>query len=149
MCRVDLGYPPLFWPVWYVERAIYTESWRTIPQYTVSLSLSLVTHWFSLHYHLHHQHYHLPSSSYPWERVSWPFFKLSLCLFSDYDLWLSRVVFQLSLSLGPVSTWPSWEPSEWSQVWWPPWSWHSFECFGHFSRGEASHLTVPRTIWFE
>jgi hypothetical protein len=47
------------------ESYIYTLFWGPIPQYTVSLSLSLVTHWFSLHdYHHHMQHQH-PSSSYP------------------------------------------------------------------------------------
>ncbi len=30
---------------------MYTKSWKTIPQYTVSLSLSFVTHCFSLHHH--------------------------------------------------------------------------------------------------
>ncbi len=34
-------------------------------QYTVSLSLGLVTHWFTPHHHLHHQQLQLPSSSYP------------------------------------------------------------------------------------
>ncbi len=59
-CGIQLGplcvilpvrFPPpphSFLPVWYVERAILTEPWGTIPQYTVLLSLSFVTHWFSV-----------------------------------------------------------------------------------------------------
>ncbi len=53
--------------IWYAERAIDAEYWGMIPQYTVALSLSVVTHWFSPHHH-HHlllQQLHLPSSSYP------------------------------------------------------------------------------------
>ncbi len=41
--------PPSRLTNWYVGRAIYTECWGRIPQYTVLLSLSLVTHWLLLH----------------------------------------------------------------------------------------------------
>jgi hypothetical protein len=51
-------------PAWYVEKAICTECRVTIPQYTVLLSLCLVTHWFSPHHHLHLQ-LSVHSFSYP------------------------------------------------------------------------------------
>ncbi len=50
--------------IWGSELYIYTECWGTITQSTVSLSVCLVTHWSSLHHHLHHQH-NPPSLSYP------------------------------------------------------------------------------------
>ncbi len=64
MCRIDRPYSPpphLVLPALYVGRAIYTECWETIPQYTVSLSLCLVTHWLSPHHHHLHLLLHLPS----------------------------------------------------------------------------------------
>ncbi len=58
--------PPQFYlsDMWR-ELHIYTEFSGIIPQYTVSLSLSFVTHWFSPHHHHHQLKHHLPSSPYP------------------------------------------------------------------------------------
>jgi hypothetical protein len=64
------GLPPTHFYLSDVEGAIYTECRGTIPQYTVLLTLCLVTHWFSLRRHHLNHHYHLPSSLYL-EKVSW------------------------------------------------------------------------------
>ncbi len=65
MCCFDHPYLcPLLGTCLICGRAVYTECRRIIPQYTVSLSLCLVTHWFSPPHHLH-LWLHLPSSSYP------------------------------------------------------------------------------------
>jgi hypothetical protein len=58
--RLSVSPPPTCSPVWYEKRPIYAEFWGTIPQYTVLLSLCLVTIWFSTH---HHHHWQDPSSS--------------------------------------------------------------------------------------
>jgi hypothetical protein len=57
--------PPHIWSFWHVGRAIHNECWGTIPQNTVSLSLGLVTHWFTPHHHYHHQQLHLSSHLRP------------------------------------------------------------------------------------
>ncbi len=98
----------------------YTEYWGLIPQYTVLLLLSLVTHWFSSHHHLHHQQLHLSSYFLPWERVSWDFLGYHNANF------LTRSFGFLELfSYSPLSV------------------------FGHRWQGSASCLVITRTIWSE
>ncbi len=78
LCWPSNPLSPNFYLFFYVERAIYTESWGTILQYTVSLGL--VTYGFSPH-HPSSSATSSPSFILPWERVSWPCFRLALCLF--------------------------------------------------------------------
>jgi hypothetical protein len=90
---------------------------QTIPQYTVSLSLCLVTLCFShiiinLHFQLH-----LPSSSYPEKEL------VKLSFGHHYANLLTKSLGFLELFLNsPLSV------------------------FGHLSRGPASRLTTMRTI---
>jgi hypothetical protein len=62
---LSISCPPPTLPWWYEGRAIYTESWGTIPQYIVLLSRSSVMPCFSRHHQ--QQWWHLPSTSSPEE----------------------------------------------------------------------------------
>ncbi len=105
MCYVDQPYtspPPLHsWPFWYVGESFLYWVLRISPQYIVLLSLNLVTHWCSPHYHLYHQH-HLPSSSYSKKEKVEPFLAVTMTIF-PLGLLAFRVVFQLALKC----LWPS------------------------------------------
>jgi hypothetical protein len=128
------------WPLWYAGRARYTECWGTIPQYTVSQSLVLVTHWYSLHpHHPHHQQHHLLLLTL--RRVSWNFFRVSLCQFYYEVPWFSWAVFQLSFLWVSLATshevypfaWPSREASDLSgpEPDGPSWASLVLNVFGH------------------
>ncbi len=136
------SHPPLHFTCLVCERAVYTEFWGTISQYTVSLSHGFVTHWFSPPPHHHQQQHHLPSSSYSEEEYTDPF-KASTMLRLP---WLPRVVFQFSPPVsGLAITRTIW--SEWTRAGWPPpWASLVLSAFGRLSWGRGSHLTVLRTI---
>ncbi len=148
-----LPHPPTFLPVLYVERAIYTESWGAISEYTVLTSPGFVTHWFSPHHHHGHQlKHHLPSSSYLRETEVDPVF--------SWVLWLPIVVFQHSLEhlmLGTPLTWSNLPPAQHENqliragksLKAPPWASLVLSAFSRILRGPASCLTVLRTIWSE
>ncbi len=118
MCCVDHPYhPPLFLPVWCVGKAtVYTECRGTILQYTVSLSLCFVTHWFSSHHHHLHQRLHLPSSSYP-EKVyiSWTFLGCHYASFPTRSLGFLELFSNSLLCVLATSHWnqfPAWISEE-------------------------------------
>ncbi len=92
-----------------------------------------------------------------WERVIWPLFWLSLHLFLTRSLGFLKLLSISSLSIfgrllqGPVSCLAIMRTilHEWT---WPdgsPWACLVLSSFGCLSRGIASHLTVPRTIWVD
>jgi hypothetical protein len=137
-------FPSHGWPFWYVGRAIYTECWGTISQYTVSLSLDFVTRWFSPH---HHQLHISSSSSYP-KKVSWTF------LGCPYASFLTRSLCFLlffSNSLLSVCGHLSREPPGLNGLKpdGPPWASLVLSIFDRLSQGSLSCLTVMRTIWSE
>ncbi len=121
MCPVNHLNPPeikKLIPVWGEEVVIYTECWGTNPQYTVSLSFCLVTHWFSPHHHhLHHQ-LHL-SSFFLLEKE-----QVEPILGRHYASFLIRSPGFLKLFFNsPLGI------------------------FGSFSWSPAYRLTIKRTIW--
>jgi hypothetical protein len=93
-----------------------------------TLSLCLVTHWFSPHsHHLHDQQFHLPSFSYS-EKDYLNLFRLSLCQFLTRPLGFLKLFSNSPLSaFGCLSQGPAYRLaitrtiwSEWTQAWWPP-----------------------------
>jgi hypothetical protein len=80
--RVDCPFPPLhFLPVWYVERAMYTEFWGTIPQYTVTRSCNTGSHCIIIIINNIISLLHLMLRN-----IKLILFRLSLCLFSIRSL---------------------------------------------------------------
>jgi hypothetical protein len=138
---------PFYLPEMWGE-LIYTECRGIIPQYTVLLSLCLVTQWF-LHHHFDLQ-LHLPFFSYPeTEKVELSFG----CHYASFQIRSLRFLelfpnFPLSvfgcLSQGPVShlTITRTIRSEWIRAWWPPRVSLALSAFGHLCQGPASRLTV-------
>ncbi len=119
------------------------------------LSPGLVTHWISLHHHLHQQHHLLlhptlsKSKLIPFWVVTMPVFRPSLGFLES----LSNSPLSVfgHLSRGPAyylaimrTIW-----SEWIQAGWPSWASLVLNAFGHFSWGPTYCLTVLRTIWSE
>jgi hypothetical protein len=116
---------PTFLPGWYEERATYIASWGTIPQYTVSLSVLFVTHWFSLHHRHQQWQWQLPSSS-PLRKRKLTLFRLSPCLFLVMYLGFLEVLSNSSFErLWPGLMWSGLPPGhhnhliEWTWAWWP------------------------------
>jgi hypothetical protein len=150
MCPVDRSYP--LPPRFHIsERAMYTKCRGTIPQYTVSLSLCLVTHWFSPHHHHVHHQLHFPSSS-SLRKVSWTFLGCRYVCFPTRSLGCLELHSNSSLSILGASykvqppAWPSWEQYDLSGLEpdGPPWVSLVLNAFGHLFRGPAFRLTVPR-----
>jgi hypothetical protein len=146
LCRVSLTYhssPLLFFinlsTCWYAGRAIYTECWGTIPQYSVAVTRSCDTLVLTTSSSSSPSATSSPFFFLPWQRVSWTFLVCHYASFPTRSLGFLELFSTFPLSVFGAChevqppAWPLWEPSDLSGLKpdGPPWVSLAFRVFRH------------------